>query len=340
MDGFGPYNFNIQGEAIFIADGLEAFHGQLIEYYWQPGIDDDDIRVQIYNSDNDIVFDTDNDGDLLASGGSPFFTQIANCGFDELSGSWTVEAPEGGEGYTLDYTDVFNPLSGPNSFTAPEDFNGTYLLTFDSDVCGQNIEFPLTFANTEAGTVTSPAGNTTETIIIGNGNSTDLSFNNSSSSDLNYIYIITNENDSILVTTSSSYDFSNLEIGTYSVYGMDYSGVFLFEEGNFIEDVTSSECFELSNNSVTVTVEEFIIGIEEVDNNQPKIMYSADRSAIQISQLNSTGRVSVFDASGKMVRQLMTTSEFEWIDTSHLPHGLYTARLIEDGAVTNFKWIQ
>ncbi len=164
IDGTGPFNFNML-TGFQNQTGVQPFHGQLIEYYWQPGLDDDDIRIQLFNSNNDIVFDTDNEDDELTFNVDfpiPFFSQFANCGFKELPGVWTVDAPPGGEGYTLDFTDVFNPvnisdpqnpINNPNTFTAPPGFNGTYNLTFESEICNTTIEFPITFWETPTVTV-------------------------------------------------------------------------------------------------------------------------------------------------------------------------------------------
>ena len=147
VDGTGPFNYNIGGTSGFSPDGFNVFHGQLIEYFFTSGLDDDDIRVQIYNTNSVVVFDTD-EGDLLIDNGLPFFTQQANCGFNALPGTWEVDVPAGGEGYTLEYTDVFNPVNDDNVFTAPLGFVGTYDLTFTSDVCDRVEEVSLTFSVT------------------------------------------------------------------------------------------------------------------------------------------------------------------------------------------------
>ena len=147
VDGTGPFNYNIGGTSGFSADGFNVFHGQLIEYFFTSGLDDDDVRVQIYNTNSVVVFDTD-EGDLLIDNGLPFFTQQANCGFNALPGTWEVDVPAGGEGYTLEYTDVFNPVNDDNVFTAPLGFVGTYDLTFTSDVCDRVEEVSLTFSVT------------------------------------------------------------------------------------------------------------------------------------------------------------------------------------------------
>jgi len=147
VDGTGPLNFNIANNSGFAIDGFIPFHGQIIEYYFTEGLDDSDISVQILNEDDDVVFDT-NLGDELTSDGLPFFTQQADCGYNALPGTWEVDVPAGGEGYTLEYTDVFNPVNDDNVFTAPLGFVGTYDLTFTSGVCDRLEEVSLTFSVT------------------------------------------------------------------------------------------------------------------------------------------------------------------------------------------------
>ncbi len=149
VDGTGPFNYNIANGSGFDTDIIQVFHGQVIEYFWTPGLDDDDITVQLLDENNQPVFDTE-EGDLLTSDGVPFFVQIANCGFNALPGTWTVDVPEGGEGFVMDCLEegIFNPVNGSCTFTAPLGFNGVYGLEFDSDVCNQVIEFDLVFWET------------------------------------------------------------------------------------------------------------------------------------------------------------------------------------------------
>jgi|GEM_PF-878431 len=147
IDNTGPFNFSILNGAGFAPDGIVPFHGQLIEYFWQPGLDDDDIDVQLLDGNGQIVFDT-TDGDVLVGGDLPFYTTIADCGFNSLEGQWLVEAPAGGENWTLETESEFNPVNGSNTFTAPEGFVGTYGLTFQSEVCASEVTFDLSFSTT------------------------------------------------------------------------------------------------------------------------------------------------------------------------------------------------
>lgn len=142
VDGTGPLNFNIQNTASQVTDGFFAYHGQVIEYVWEPGLDDGDIDLVLF-SGTSIVFDTTDD-DVLTEG--IIYTQVADCGFNALPGTWIVDAPAGGEGWTLESEDVFNPVDGSNTFTAPDGVVGTYELTFESAVCETDNEFSITFS--------------------------------------------------------------------------------------------------------------------------------------------------------------------------------------------------
>ncbi len=145
IDGNGPLNYNISNGSFQIQTGILPYHGQLIEYYWESGADDDDIRLQLFDGDNDIVFDTDN-GDQLVAGSDPFFAQFVDCGFNPLPGTWSVVDQDGNSGPLPEFTDVFNPVNGSNTFTAPAGFNGTYTLSFESAICDSTHVFDLTFS--------------------------------------------------------------------------------------------------------------------------------------------------------------------------------------------------
>lgn len=147
IDGTGPFNFSIQNGAGFLPSGVTPYHGQVITYFWQPGLDDDDIDLTLFDGNNQVVFSTAG-GDELIAGDEPFFTIVADCGFNALPGTWVVDAPAGGEGWTLEEESVFNPVEGSNTFTAPENFVGTYNLTFESDVCDSDVSFDLEFSTT------------------------------------------------------------------------------------------------------------------------------------------------------------------------------------------------
>ncbi len=348
IDGVGPHNFNISSAFPFIATSVLAYHGQLIEYYFVSGIDDDDIRIRIYNSHNDSVFDSDNENDQLASGNTPFFSQVTDCNnvnnnilaqVQETTGVWTVDAPSGGENYSFIMNNLFSPLNSFNLFTAPENFSGEYLLSFESDVCGTSIDIPLIFSHTDAGEVTSSNGNVTETIYLENGPTSEVSFNSLSSSTLNYDYIITTQDSMIFNVTSGSFDFENLGVGEYLVFGVSYSGELIYNLGESVLSVFSSECFELSDDGMEVIVE-LIDGVGEFNKTQPSIWYSQEEDLLHIDHTSSIGKLYVFEASGRIVKEITIPAGSYLLDTSDLISGFYATQLVVGDRVTNFKWVQ
>lgn len=142
IDGTGPLNYNISNSAGFSPYGFPAYNGQLIEYVFVPGLDDDDVNVAIYECGNDTpVFDSNLPGDDLVPG--VFFTQIANTTVNELEGQWTSSCPEG----TFSNPTVFNPINGIQTYTVPEGFYGTCELSFEAgDICDLSVSFEATFS--------------------------------------------------------------------------------------------------------------------------------------------------------------------------------------------------
>ncbi|MFK7758223.1 MAG: gliding motility-associated C-terminal domain-containing protein [Flavobacteriales bacterium] len=152
VDGAGPFIFSINNAAPLLPTGQDLFHGQTIEFFWNPGIDDDDIRIQLFEpGDNTVeIFDTD-DGDQLIGGTEPFFTYTANCGYNALPGEWTITPNVG----SLSDPGVYNPVDANQTYTAPEDYVGTVSFIFESDICEIVDEFDITFGTTPIISVTS-----------------------------------------------------------------------------------------------------------------------------------------------------------------------------------------
>ncbi len=66
-------------------------------------------------------------------------------------------------------------------------------------------------------------------------------------------YIITDENDSILVILSDSiFDFNALQKGGYRVYGIAYVGVLQTDSAFIVDDLTGSVCAQLSNQFLSI----------------------------------------------------------------------------------------
>jgi len=81
-----------------------------------------------------------------------------------------------------------------------------------------------------------------------------LDFYNNSNVPTNYAYVITDINNTILFTsTSSNLRFENLVEGSYFVYGFSYLGEILANSGDFVFGTRfSSECWQISSSRVEV----------------------------------------------------------------------------------------
>jgi ribose 5-phosphate isomerase len=109
----------------------------------------------------------------------------------------------------------------------------------------------------EGGTVAMPNGNTLRYTCPGDGNADVVEFTNTGSSTGEYIYVITDENLIILdVTTDSSFDFDAAPAGNCLVWGLAYTGNLTAAIGDNASAVSlSDECFDLSDNVITVVRE-------------------------------------------------------------------------------------
>lgn len=104
------------------------------------------------------------------------------------------------------------------------------------------------------GTVSLMNGDTTIDVCSGDGTPDLLGFTTTSPT-VNYGYIITDENIALTAITTDTFDFSNTLSGTFEVYGVAYTGELTVSPGlDIFSDELSSDCFELSENFVTVNI--------------------------------------------------------------------------------------
>jgi gliding motility-associated-like protein len=272
----------------------------------------------------------------------PFFTQQANCGYNVLPGTWEVDVPAGGEGYTLEYTDVFNPVNADNVFVAPVGFIGTYDLTFTSDVCDRVEEVSLTFSVTPTVEALDYESCDNESIliepiygpseVIGDATYTWIPNNlgnnptAEASSSINYIIEIENvcgnsqdQGEIIIVPTPTAILFNDVlcdgESSVLSPSGQgDPSWVFNWSTG---EDTPSIEVSTANDYSVTVTNE---CGTAEASafintSNSPTVSYLTD------TLFYCAGDVQTIDPTwtGGTPFAAPITWELEYLDADGVP---------------------
>ena len=113
----------------------------------------------------------------------------------------------------------------------------------------------ITRTNVDGGMVNLRGGATEVTICVMDSLEDFLSFENDSESDMDYIYLLTDDQNRFLVTSMDSSGFNNLGAGTCRVYGLSYAGTANFS-GISQMDITTipfSDCFDISDNFITVT---------------------------------------------------------------------------------------
>lgn len=112
----------------------------------------------------------------------------------------------------------------------------------------------VTRKQVEGAKVSLANGDTARVACIGVAQLGDLTFKNSSTAGANYAYLVTNPQNIVLaVVSGTSYNFNSQPIGTYRVWGVSYTGTLTVTAGNNVGQFLSSECYDLSDNFITIT---------------------------------------------------------------------------------------
>ncbi len=106
----------------------------------------------------------------------------------------------------------------------------------------------------DGGNVAMPSGATERTVCTTDGYNDVIIFTNNSTSKAQYRYIITDDQNNILgLPPSNSLNFEGVFPGICRVWGLSYTGNLTAQLGDNAADVAlSDDCFDLSNNFITV----------------------------------------------------------------------------------------
>ena len=109
----------------------------------------------------------------------------------------------------------------------------------------------------DGGTVATPSGETTVYVCNGDGNPDVIAFDSTGTTSASYAYVITDESNVILsIADADSFDFDEASNGSCRVWGLAFSGDIIANIGDHAAEVDlSSECFDLSDNFITVVRE-------------------------------------------------------------------------------------
>jgi ribose 5-phosphate isomerase len=109
----------------------------------------------------------------------------------------------------------------------------------------------------EGGTVSTEAGADTVTACAGDGLSDFVQFDSSGTSLSNFTYVITDTNNIFIgIFDGDEFDFESTSIDAFRIWGLSYTGNLLALPGDDAANTAlTDECFDLSDNFVTVLLE-------------------------------------------------------------------------------------
>ena len=144
-----------------------------------------------------------------------------------------------------------------------------------SSGCYQISSTAITVQRTavNGGMVAMPSGATVRYTCPGDGNPDVVMFTNTSTTNTNYRYVITDDQNNILgLPPSNSQDFDGAPAGVCRVWGLAYTGNFLAEPGDNIDSVAVSDgCYGFSSNYITINRDEPNGGMVATDNGETSI---------------------------------------------------------------------
>ncbi len=160
-------------------------------------------------------------------------------------------------------------------------------------------------------------------------------FSNSANLNSNYAYIITDVNNQVVDSTIAInvYDFENLSVGEYYVYGFNYFGTLWITTGTNINNVFATNCFQISSNYIVVYndnlpstanagVDQIVCGEEATLSGLPPTIGSG-----QWMTINNNSIIQFPNQPTSLVNGLTTgTYSYEWIVENGGCSGLFASR--------------
>lgn len=141
------------------------------------------------------------------------------------------------------YLNFADGLMGAEVGMNAADLNGCYALS---------NAITVTRTGVSGATVETTDGDTEIDVTVGDGLPDVYEFANTSESDSEYSYIITESDGTILGVTPNTADFEGAGEGICLVYGASYTGFLSAIPEQNIDEVTSTGCLDISENSIVV----------------------------------------------------------------------------------------
>jgi len=195
----------------------------------------------------------------------------------------------------------------------------------------------------DGATVSTDSLDTQLTICVGDTIRDVISFVNTSMSNLNYTYLITDVNNRFLATNiSGSIDIENIGVGMCRIYGVSHPGissdVFTIQTQQDVTTTSIADCYELSENFIQLNR---VTGDECPDDgslqSEGEVSFVtlgnpvSNEFVLQIESSNVEGEafIELLDINGQIVLtdkiDMLIGSMRKAIDVSHLPSGFYYA---------------
>ncbi|MEL7122632.1 MAG: hypothetical protein AAFO07_24510 [Bacteroidota bacterium] len=165
------------------------------------------------------------------------------------------------ESSTIDFAGVTQSLCKVVALTFTGELSATIGASLSSDVlsteCYQTSEDEVVIRHVfvEGGTVSLSDGLDTAVVCVQDGAADVLQFVAIDAETAAYAFVLTDVAGNIFqIVTDTELDFDNLNNGVVSVYGYSYSGEITAQVGDNVDGlIFSSECFDRSDNALTIT---------------------------------------------------------------------------------------
>lgn len=215
-----------------------------------------------------------------------------------------------------------------------------------------------------AGSVFTAGGETSVTVVTGDGEADVVEFTHPGASNSPYAYVITDENNKVIeVVTSDAFDFEGISEGLYRVWGLAYTGHITVNPGDDLATaVLSDDCFDLTDNFVEVSAQTTpFTGDDQQGLQQSNQAATAARSelkampnpvtdllSVQWTNEAKTGQgqvqVQVVNTAGQVLRTLQMTTEgvrnrFE-LNVSDLLPGVYMLQVRQDSEIKTIRFVK
>ena len=205
--------------------------------------------------------------------------------------------------------------------------------------------------NPEGGTVETTDGETSITIVAGDGIDDIVEFTHAGNSNSNFTYVITDDQNNILgIPPGNSQNFEGAGVGVCRVWGLSYTGTITAEVGDNAADIAlTDDCFDLSDNFIEVTraaqkpISNIVFAKAAVSPNPVLDQVNLELKMEELPTEEMT-KVSVYNTAGVQVHFAEFTTweganNFQ-MNLGHLREGIYKVVLQNGQTFSNLTFVK